>query len=369
MTGSPDADTAARYRAGLERWLPTQIDGAHEIVVDNVEPITSVGGARRPWRFDVRWCDSDVDTTPRSLRAVMLVKVPGGQLETELGPEFAALRVLHAHGVLTAPPLWIDPDGVACGEPCFVTEWVRGTASLDLMQQPEDDPQRRAIAEGMADVAAALHTVDWESAGVDFLPPVTCETAALSQLEQWEDTFLRQRMEPLPTLVYAFAWLRDRVPVAQRVSMVHGDFRFGNVLYDGLDVTAMLDWEMVHLGDPLEDLAWSHRTRWSLERFLPLDEFVARYTAASCITVEPDDFLWHRMFAEVKHTVISLTAARSFTDGHTTWLRHADRASMAAPFMTRFFAMLPAPALRSGTVPASRSGTERPSRSGTEPAS
>ncbi len=45
------------------------------------------------------------------------------------------------------------------------------------------------------------------------------------------------------------------------------------------------------------------------------------------------------MFAEVKHTVISLTAARSFADGRTTWVRHADRASMAAPFMTRFLAM------------------------------
>jgi aminoglycoside phosphotransferase (APT) family kinase protein len=333
----PDADTAARFRAGLERWLPTQIDGAHDIAVDNVEPITSVGGARRPWQFDVRW---HAGGEARSLRAVMLVKVPGGQLETELGPEFAALRVLHAHGVPTARPLWIDPDGAACGEPCFVTEWVPGTASLDLMQRPEDDPQRRAVAVGMADVAAALHTVDWESAGVEFLPIVTRESAALAQRDAWEDTFLRRRMEPLPTLVYAFAWLRDRVPVAQRVSMVHGDFRFGNVLYDELRVTAMLDWEMVHLGDPLEDLAWAHRTRWSLEQFLPLDEFVARYTAASGIAVEPDHFRWHRMFAEVKHTVISLTAARSFTDGNTTWLRHADRASMAAPFMTRFYEML-----------------------------
>jgi len=329
----PDADTAARFRAGLERWLHTQIEGARDIVVDNLEPISSVGGARRPWQFDVRYA---LEGEERGLRAVMLVKVPGGQLETVLDPEFAALRVLHAHGVPTARPLWIDPDGVACGDPCFFTEWVPGTASLDLMQRPVDDPQRRAVALGMADVAAALHTVDWESAGVDFLPIVTRETAALAQLDEWEDTFLRQRMEPLPVLVYAFAWLRDRVPVASRVAMVHGDFRFGNILYDESGVTAMLDWEMVHLGDPLEDLAWAHRTRWSLEQLLSIDEFIARYTSASGLAVDSGAFHWHRMFAEVKHTVISLTAARSFTDGRTTWMRHADRASMAAPFMARF---------------------------------
>ncbi len=343
----PDDATAAQYRECLQRWLPTQIEGAHDIVVDDLVPISSVGGARRPWQFDVRY---ELDGEAHAIRAVMLVKVPGGQLETELGPEFAALQVLHARGVRVARPLWIDPDGVACGEPCFVTEWVPGTASLDLMQQPADDPRRRAVALGMADVAATLHTVDWESAGVDFLPLVTRETAALAQLDEWEDTFLRQRMEPLPVLVYAFDSLRDRVPAASRVSVVHGDFRFGNVLYDDSGVTAMLDWEMVHLGDPLEDLAWAHRTRWGLEQFVPLDEFVARYTEASGIAVDPDAFRWHRMFAELKHTVISLTAARSFTDGRTTWMRHADRASMAAPFMTRFLRLMPA--CRSGTEPA-----------------
>jgi aminoglycoside phosphotransferase (APT) family kinase protein len=87
-----------------------------------------------------------------------------------------------------------------------------------------------------------------------------------------------------------------------------------------------------------------------LEQFVALDEFVARYTAASGIAVDPDAFRWHRMFAEVKHTVISLTAARSFADGNTTWMRHADRASMAAPFMRRFLELLPSRS--SGTEPA-----------------
>ena len=351
MTHATDAETATKYRDGLGRWLGAQITGAREIEVDNVEPISSVGNARRPWTFDVRWRAGE----QRSVRCVMLVKVPDGQLETELGPEYAALQVLNAHGVPTPRPLWIDHEGAALGEPFFVTEWVPGTASMDLMQRPADDSQRRAVAGGMADVAAAAHTVDWEAAGVDFLPHVTRETAAVAQLDEWETKFLRQRMEPLPVVVYAFHWLRDHAPVASRVSIVHGDFRFGNVLYDGSGVTAMLDWEMVHLGDPLEDLAWAYRTRWGLERFMPIGEFLDRYTASSGITVDQVAFRWYRMFAEAKHTVISLTAGRSFNDGRTTWLRHADRASMAAPFMSRFFEML---ASWSGMEPVSRSGTE-----------
>lgn len=340
MTTVPDAETATRYRDGLRHWLGSQLAGAEQIEVDGLEPISSVGNARRPWMFDVSWRHGD---EARAVRCVMLVKVPEGQLETELGPEYAALQVLNVHGVRTPRPLWIDPDGSAFGEPFFVTEWVPGTASMELMQRPVGDPQPRAIAEGMADVAAAAHSVDWEAAGVDFLPHVTRESAATAQLDEWEEKFHRQRMEPLPVVVYAFEWLRDNAPIASRVSIVHGDFRFGNVLYDGPRVTAMLDWEMVHLGDPLEDLAWAYRTRWGLEQFMPIDDFLARYSAASGIAIEPEHFRWYRMFVEVKHTVISITAGRSFNDGRTTWLRHADRASMAVPFMSRFFEMLAAP--------------------------
>ena len=91
--GVPDADTAARYRDGLQRWLPTQIDGARALEVDGLEPISSVGGARRPWRFDVR-CELGGH---RHAGAVRRDAREGarGQLETVLGPEFAALRVLH----------------------------------------------------------------------------------------------------------------------------------------------------------------------------------------------------------------------------------------------------------------------------------
>ena len=334
MTGAP-AISPSTIRAGLEAWLPAHL-GADAVTVGIPEPISSVGGARTPWLVHLRWADAD---GTHDTRAVLLVKVPDGQLETTLTPEFAAIVRLHAHGVRVARPLVVDSDGDAFGRAFFATEWVPGTASLDLLGRGSGDAQARAIALGLADVAAALHIVPAGDPPPELGLPVDHARAVTAQLDEWEDRFLRQRMEPLPLMTHAFGWLRANVPPATRVSYVHGDFRLGNVLYDDDRVTAMLDWEMVHLGDPLEDLAWAHRTRWSLERLLSLDEFLVRYTERSGIVVDRDRFRWHRMFAEVKHTVISLTAARSFADGRTTWLRHADRASMAAPFMARFLAM------------------------------
>jgi aminoglycoside phosphotransferase (APT) family kinase protein len=337
MTSESDVAKADRYRAGLEPFLARAIADARDVEVTGVAPISSVGNARRPWRFDVAWGPGG---ERRHLRCVMLVKVPEGQLETELAPEFAALQVLHPCGVPVPRPLWLDRAGDAFGEPFFATEWLPGVADLELMRRAPGDPQARAVALGVADAAACLHTVDWEAAGVDFLPPVTAAGAAVAQLDEWQEKFARQRMEPLPAMTYAFDWLRDRAPRAARVSIVHGDFRFGNVLYDDDRVTAVLDWELVHLGDPLEDLAWAYRTKWNMAQLLPLDDFLDRYTVAGGLTVDAESFRWHRTFVEVKHTVISLTAARSFADGRTTWLRHADRASMAAPFLRRGYDLM-----------------------------
>jgi aminoglycoside phosphotransferase (APT) family kinase protein len=143
-------------------------------------------------------------------------------------------------------------------------------------------------------------------------------------------------------LAYAFDWLRRRAPVADRVAIVHGDLRFGNLLYEDGRLTALLDWEMVHLGDPLEDLGWVYRRIWTPERSLPFEEFLAAYEAESLLLgwrhpVDADRLRWYQAFSEVKHAVISLTAARSFHDRLTLNLRHADRAATLPAFLDRFF--------------------------------
>ena len=165
-------------------------------------------------------------------------------------------------------------------------------------------------------------------------------TWPLRELAAWERQFERQRLEPHPALVYAFAWLRRRAPVAERIGVVHGDLRFGNLLYEGDRLTALLDWEMVHLGDPVEDLGWVYRRIWTPERSLPFEEFLAAYEAEAGRRVEPEHLRWYQAFAEVKHSVISLHGARSFHDRRTTNLRHADRAETVPAFLERFFELV-----------------------------
>ena len=333
------SDAAAELQPRLEAFIAEQLVDATEIRVVDLAPISSVGNARQAWGFDVQW---RAGPDEHGLSCVMLAKAEAGQLETQIGPEFHTVRALGATDVPVARALWVDETGAAIGHPFFVTERVAGTADMGLLRRSADDADARAVAIELADAAARLHTADWPALGVaQFLTPVTVEDAASAQVAYWEDIFVRQRLEPLPVLVFAFDWLRDHPPDTRRVSIVHGDLRFGNLLYEDGRITALLDWEMVHLGDPIEDLAWAYRSLWSLEKFLPIDEFLQHYSDTIGAAVDADHFRFWRLFGEVKHSIISLTAARSFDDGRTHNIRHADRATTVTAYLSRFMEWLP----------------------------
>ena len=335
---SPSSPGAAENLvARLQRILEANLEGARDIQIDNLAPITA-GNARQAWEFDVRWLDGGEE---RKVSCVMLRKAEAGQLETDLAREFRIVAALWGSGVPVARALWMDSEGRWLERPSFIMEKVAGATDFFALLKPEAAERSRAIAQQLATIAARLHTLDWRKLGVDFLPATTPETAAAQQISYWESLFLKHRMEPHPVMVAAFIWLKEHQPIARRISIVHGDFRFGNFLYEEDRINAMLDWEMVHLGDPVEDIAWAYRSLWGPRAFLSLDEFVSRYTELSGISVDPDTLRFYRLLGEVKHSIISLTGARSFMDGRTRNLFLADRASTITSYLMQFLDWLP----------------------------
>ena len=83
-------------------------------------------------------------------------------------------------------------------------------------------------------------------------------------------------------------------------------------MYDDTGILAMLDWEQMHLGDPLEEIAFMYWPLWSLEPLVPIEEFVRRYEEASGIPVDPQALAFYRVFIELKMSVVLLTGIRSF---------------------------------------------------------
>ncbi|MCU1401524.1 MAG: putative aminoglycoside phosphotransferase [Acidimicrobiales bacterium] len=330
---SSDGDSPA---GGVLRFLVDEIGERAGVAIRDVRRLSGAGNARDAWSLDVSWIDGH-DRTEQA--CVMLVKADGGQLETGLALEFRTLQALQDTEVPVPKPLWLDESGRWIGRPFFITALVPGTADERALRSNTGAAERVML--DLATAVARLHRlVPPLLEGSEGSYPVTAETAAARQLEEWKDVFHRNQLGPQPAVSFAFAWLEAHAPVAEAVSLVHGDLRLGNVLHDKGRLTCLLDWEMAHLGDPIEDLAWLYRRLWNAAPLLDPSQFLDRYRAESGFEVSSRHLAYYALFSEVKHAVISMTAARSFHDGRTCNLRMADRHASVATVMSEFYRLV-----------------------------
>lgn len=132
---------------------------------------------------------------------------------------------------------------------------------------------------------------------------------------------MRDERHPQPIVRAATRRLRrNPPPPAARISVVHGDYRSGNFLHDGNGkIIAVLDWEMVHLGDPLEDLAWCCDPLWNhfdhsrVAGTIGEADAIAIWERESGLKVDPEALKWWKLFSAVKGQAIWTTAAKEFT--------------------------------------------------------
>jgi aminoglycoside phosphotransferase (APT) family kinase protein len=297
-----------------------------DVAVDGVERVFG-GNARRAYGRRARWTEPGGVTREEQL--IMLSRLPGSQVQADPEREFAVLRALDGTAV-PAPKAWaLDADGAVTGASSILLQRMPGQADAVAYLRERDENQGRRLTEDLARAAAALHTADPSG-----LVGVLGRDVG-GQVGYWRSVYLDARLEPLPVLAWLFGWLDDHVPEPARCAIVHGDLRPGNFLYSRDRLVALLDWEMVHLGDPTEDLAWIYRPLWSPERFLDLEGFVRCYESAGGPPVDRSALTYHRVLAEVKFAAISLRAASGFARGTTSNLRLADRAATVTSSLSR----------------------------------
>lgn len=317
----------------IEQLLRVSIIGAHDVQAGGVERVFG-GNARRAWASTVRWTDQS--GASRSESVIMLSRTNGSQVDVDPEWEYGVLSAL-GHTATRAPRAFaLDVDGSVVGAPSILLERMPGRADPLGFLRSEDREGGRKLTLDFARAAAELHSSDWEGLGLgEILTSGPTDRSPLAQIESWEAQFQASRMEPHPALGYVFGWLKENVPESTRLSVVHGDFRPGNFLYQDNTVVALLDWEMAHLGDPVEDLAWAYRALWSPEGFVGLEEFVRSYEEFGGPKVSEHALRFYRIFSEVKFATISLRASRSFADGVSVNLRLADRAATVTTSLKR----------------------------------
>jgi len=281
------------------------------------------GNARQAWSFELAWQEEGVGHT---LPCIFLSQVPGRHVDTDIEMEFGVLKGLTGKGLRTPAAIALDPEGSVTGGPAIIMERVEGKADAVAFLKDQTGGSSLKLTQELAAITAALHNVDWAQTG---LQPEgnSAKSAVIAQIEEWENTFIRHRQEPQPAMAYLFSWMKQHAPEPAKLSLVHGDLRPGNFLYDAKGITSLLDWEMAHIGDPLEDIAWIYRALWSPEKFLSLDEFMVLYEKHSGRKASRRNLIFYRIFSEMKFAAISVTASHSVASGQSSNMRHADRAA------------------------------------------
>ena len=309
---------------GLAAYLAHRKPGAGGIAVENVYRIPG-GASRETWAFDARWTEGG----KLSERAFILRRDPDASLlETDRDVEFRVMEAAHNAGVPVPRMFWLEQDASWLQRPFFVMERIDGceTSPTKVLMDPRFFPVRAQVAQQFVDILAQIHALDWRAAGLDFLGvPQDEASCGLMEVERWEAIVDKDAMEPQPVLRAAFRWLRRHPPApAQRITLVHADYRTGNFLChpDGR-ILGILDWEMTHLGDPLEDLGWALIRPWRwlgnewMGGLLERGDFYQRYEAASGLRVDEEAVRFWEVLGNVKLAAIFLTGARSFCEGRT----------------------------------------------------
>jgi aminoglycoside phosphotransferase (APT) family kinase protein len=192
---------------------------------------------------------------------VVLRRPPRGPLPPSAHDVLREARLLSA----LAPTVARTPrvlatceDPAVIGAPFYVMEMVRGVPlALELPPELDEPAQRGRIADELIDALVELHGVDWQAAGLEGFgkPTGYLERQVRRFLGLWE----HNRTRELPVVEEVASWLSANMPQSGPATIVHGDYRLGNTMYEErapARLTAILDWEMATIGDPLADVGY-----------------------------------------------------------------------------------------------------------------
>lgn len=301
----------------LQAFVDDELGDKVAKIVD-LHPV-GLGRSRDNWVFDLvtRAADDAELVEPLVLRC----DPDGGLVATDRATEFAVLRALEGSPLPSPPARWLDAAGERLGRPSLIMRREPGACDYRIVNGPLAVDVRVDLARQFCDLLAQVHAVDWRSLGLDGALRDPGPEAARFELDRWEQVLRHDQLEAYPELDWALHELHVRAPRSTRTVLVHADFKPGNILLENNHVTCLLDWELAHLGDPLEDLGWVTQPLRTREHLIPdvwgHDELIGRYESVTGASVDRAALSWWTTFSTLKTAVMQVSGMRAFLEGRS----------------------------------------------------
>ncbi len=300
-----DVDFLGALNAALARTMPG---------FERVEAITrlSGGASQETWSFDA--------LVHGAIEPLILRRSPGGGARVTEGSSAVALETeaivieaSRAEGVAAPRVRYVlkPEDGFGQG---YVMDRLPGeTIARKILRDPEFDAVRAKLARQCGEILARIHKVDMTKLA-SILPVID----GPAQLRRYRDLYEAYNY-PHPVFEFAFKWLEPRMAKAKRRTLVHGDFRHGNLLISPRGVEAALDWELTHIGDPLEDIGWICTNSWRfgvaekvVGGFGDLGDLLAGYKDAGGGHIDTDEARTWIVYGSLKWGVMCMSMYQGF---------------------------------------------------------
>ena len=238
-------------------------------------------------------------------------------------PEHLALSSLAGAARLpAAASRWWSDDVEIIGAPFIVTTRLEGRTPMPIWPGAEHDgagdketEDADRILDDFVDALVAVHACDWRNAPAAALDPgATAHSCVRDEIARWVARLPGADGRPeAPAMRYAAAWLHDHAPTAVRLALLHGDYRVGNYMVKDGRISGILDWELTHLGDPHEDLAWAGLrslggTAATLGGRLDRAAFLRRYAERSGLALEPERLRYFEVLGQFKAASLLIMA-------------------------------------------------------------
>jgi aminoglycoside phosphotransferase (APT) family kinase protein len=271
--------------------------------IENLRQLTG-GASRTTWAFDA--------VAGEARRKLILRTGPPDDLHASMELEARAQAAAAAAGTPVPHILVADNSTAALGNPFLVCDEIEGETIVRRIYRRLDDDGRATLLRQCAQALAAIHRADAHDLGL----------AREGQLVQW-----RERLDAMgdttATFELGFRWLARHQPPPSDPVLVHGDFRMGNLIVDGSRLAAVLDWELVHLGEAYEDLAWFCIRAWRFGApashgaggLGSIEAFLRAYEEAGGAEVDRGAFRWWLALATLRWGVICRFQAERHLSG------------------------------------------------------
>jgi len=305
MTANPDIIEAA-----LGKPLALIYSGPTRVV--RLKQLSG-GASQETWSFDLE--------TAEGVRPLILRRAPGGVVSKRAtaapdhATEAAILKLAHKAGVSVPEVQCVlsETDGIGPG---YVMTRIEGdTIARKILRDAEFAGARRVLAFQCGETLARIHGIPRET-----LPPLNAVTPR-AQLAQYLETY-HSYDYPHPVFEAAFKWLEQRLPEAGALTLVHGDFRNGNLVVGPEGIRAVLDWELTHVGDPAEDLGWLCVNSWrfgetakAVGGFGSVDQLLEGYAAGGGTGMTPERVRFWEIFGTLKWGIMCMTMYQAFAQG------------------------------------------------------